>query len=85
MQPDWNYLPGFIAVNQHSLLNVSSKLGQYKYLMEVHHTCKQQYTNDTELFCNTENEILLLMNFLHTQIILNYLFYLHLFWYTRLY
>lgn len=47
--------------------------------------CKQQYTKDTELFYNTENKILLLMNFLHTQIILNYFFYLHLFWYTRLY
>lgn len=40
---------------------------------------KQQYINDTELFCNTENEILLLINLLHTQIILNYLF-----WYMRL-
>lgn len=46
---------------------------------------KQQYTNDTELFYNTENEILLLINFLPAQIILNYLLYLHLFWYTRLY
>lgn len=53
--------------------------------MEFISTYKQQYTNDTELFCNTENEVFLLMNFLQTQIILNYLFYLHLFWYVRLY